>query len=318
MNILVTGATGFLGRVLCRHLRRQATLLVELGSRDADLTYAGSLLAYKHYRFDRIYHLAAWTRAGDFCLKHPGEQWLINQKINANVLSWWAERQPQAKLISIGTSCAYDPKLPLAEENYLKGEPIESLYAYAMTKRMLQVGLQSLNNQYGLNYLTVVPSTLYGGGYHSDGRPMHFIFDLVRKILRGRNFGELVTLWGDGHQRRELIHVEDFTRLLLGVESRRENQIINIGSGQEWSIRQYAAEICRQVGFDFQAIQFDTDRYVGAQSKKLDIQKLYAIVGAPNLRPLEEGLAQTIAWMEQTEGTAQKAYTTDAQLLEAA
>jgi GDP-L-fucose synthase len=299
MNILVTGATGFLGKTLCRQLRRRSSVLVELGSRDADLTYSASLLAFNRYRYDRIYHLAAWTRAGDFCLKHPGEQWLINQKINTNVLSWWAQHQPQATLISIGTSCAYDPNLPLAEENYLKGEPIDSLYTYAMTKRMMQAGLQAMHRQFGLNYLTVVPSTLYGGGYHADGRPMHFIFDLVRKILRGKTHGEPVTLWGDGHQQRELIHVEDFTRLLLAVEDRCANEIVNIGAGREQSIRQYAAEICRQVGYDFNAIRFDESQYTGARSKCLEIAKLRSLVGDPNPRPLEIGLAETIDWLRQ-------------------
>jgi GDP-L-fucose synthase len=297
MNILVTGATGFLGKTLCRHLRRQAGVLVELGSHDADLTYAGSLLAFNRYRYDRIYHLAAWTRAGDFCLKHPGEQWLINQKMNTNVLSWWAQYQPQATLVSIGTSCAYDPNLPLTEENYLKGEPIDSLYTYAMTKRMMQAGLEALHRQFGLSYLTVVPSTLYGGGYHADGRPMHFIFDLVRKILRGKEENESVTLWGDGHQQRELIHVEDFTRLLLAVEAQCGNTIVNIGGGYELSIRQYAAEICRQIGYDFNAIQFDESKYTGARSKCLNISKLRQLAGDPNPRPLEIGLAEIIQWL---------------------
>ena len=83
--------------------------------------------------YDRIYHLAAWTQAGDFCLRHPGEQWLINQRLNTNVLEWWQRCQPQARMICMGTSCAYDPELPLAEEYYLDGVPIESLFTYAMT-----------------------------------------------------------------------------------------------------------------------------------------------------------------------------------------
>src|SRR6185436_13243299 len=160
--------------------------------------------------YDRIYHLAAWTQAGDFALKHAAEQWVINQKINTNVLYWWHENQPQAKFVSMGTSCSYDPELPLVEENYMKGEPIESLYTYAMTKRMLYQGQRAMNKQYGHTYLTLVPSTLYGPGYHTDGRQMHFIFDLIRKILRGKIYGEKVVLWGDGHQKRELIFIDDF------------------------------------------------------------------------------------------------------------
>ena len=131
-----------------------------------------------------IFHLAAWTQAGDFCLRHPGEQWLINQKINTNTLNWWQEDQPQAKLIFMGTSCSYSPDCRLLEDNYMIGEPIESLYTYAMTKRMLLQGARAINQQYGLEYLCTVPSTLYGPGYHTDGRQMHFIFDLVKKIMK--------------------------------------------------------------------------------------------------------------------------------------
>src|SRR5439155_13507909 len=128
--------------------------------------------------------------------------WIINQQINTNVLTWWQMFQPQAKLIGVGSSCSYPPDRPLSEENYLVGEPIESLYTYAMTKRMMLVGMQALHRQFGLNYLCLVPSTLYGPGYHTDGRQMHFIFDLIRKILRGKRYGEPVVLWGDGHQSR--------------------------------------------------------------------------------------------------------------------
>ena len=138
------------------------------------------------------------------------------------MLAWWQDRQPQAKLICIGTSCAYCPGTELAEENYLDGLPIDSLFTYAMTKRMLYVGLLALQKQFGLKYLCLVPSTLYGPGYHTDGRQMHFIFDLIRKILRGKMHGEPVVLWGDGHQTRELVYVEDFVSLALRLAAQRK------------------------------------------------------------------------------------------------
>ena len=141
MEILITGATGFLGTGLSAHLESLGHRVVRLGSRNCDLTQADSLDRFDDRRYDQIYHLAAWTQAGDFCLRHPGEQWLINQQINTNVLSWWQRRQPQAKLIAMGTSCAYAPDRELIEENYLEGQPIDSLFTYAMTKRMLYVGL---------------------------------------------------------------------------------------------------------------------------------------------------------------------------------
>ncbi len=301
MNILVTGATGFLGRVLCAQLKAAGHHVVELGSQKCDLTKPYSLDSYNDVSYRHIYHLAAWTQAGDFCLDHPGEQWVINQQINTNVLAWWQRSQLQAKLICMGTSCAYDPTLGAVEDNYLQGQPIESLYTYAMTKRMLYVGLRAIRQQFGGAFLYVVPSTLYGPGYHTDGRQMHFIFDLIRKILKGKYFQDPVVLWGDGQQERELIFVEDFVRSLLALTEINQEEIVNVGSGEALSIRHFAKCICAQVDYPFEAIQFDTSRYVGAQSKYLQVEKLKSMFPDFALTSLEDGLASTISWFLQQE-----------------
>ncbi len=302
MKILVTGSSGFLGTTLCRRLRERADLVVGLNSRNCDLTKADSLLGFNEHRYDQIYHLAAWTQAGDFCLKHPGEQWIINQQINTNTLAFWQSHQPQAKLISIGTSCSYAPGQPLVEENYLAGLPIESLFTYGMTKRMLHVGQMALHKQFGLRFLTVVPATLYGAGYHTDGRQMHFIFDLIRKILRGKQLGELVVLWGDGHQKRELMLVDDFVSAMLPLAETCDNDLVNVGAGEEFSIREFARKICHIVGYNFDKIQFDTSRYVGARSKRLDVTKLMRLLPGFRPTPLGAGLELTIrAFISQHE-----------------
>jgi GDP-L-fucose synthase len=303
MKILVTGATGFLGRALYAQLDVLGHEVTAVGSRDCDLTRADSLNIFSGRAFERIYHLAAWTQAGDFCLYHPGEQWVVNQKINTNVLAWWQHSQPQAKLISIGTSCAYAPDHELVEGNYLAGIPIDSLFTYAMTKRMLYVGLLALHKQYGLNYLQVVPSTLYGPGYHTDGRQMHFIFDLIRKIIRAKTYGEPVVLWGDGYQSRELVYVDDFVRILLNLSDTCRNDLVNIGAGEEFTIRRFAQMICEHLNFDLDAIRFDTSRYVGARSKCLNIEKLRSLVPDLLLTPLSSGLSATIDWVQSHQPT---------------
>lgn len=296
MKILITGGTGFMGSALVRRLSADGHAVTALGSRDADLMRPDALDQFSGTRFDQIYHLAAWTQAGDFCLRHPGEQWIHNQQINTTVLGWWSQSQPQAKLIAIGTSCAYDPNLPLVEDNFLAGLPIESLFTYGMTKRMLYVGLRALAQQFGLKYLFVVPSTLYGPGYHTDGRQLHFIFDLLRKIVRGRMLGEPVVLWGDGHQSRELVLADDFVQATVELAAGTDNEIVNIGAGQEYSIRRFAQLICDEVGFDFEHIEFDTSRYVGARSKCLDIARLTELLSNFRQTPLADGLRQTVAW----------------------
>ena len=299
MKIFVTGATGFLGTRLCQTLTDAGHQVIAIGSRQCDLTRLGSLDALGLPPVDRIFHLAAWTQAGDFCLRHPAEQWIINQQMNTNVLDWWQRQQRQAQLISIGTSCAYDAELELEEQNYLTGQPIESLFTYAMTKRMLYSGLLAFRKQWNLPSLTVVPSTLYGPGYHTDGRQMHFIFDLIRKILRGKYLNDPVILWGDGYQRREVIHIDDFVRLMLKLAEGCQYDLVNIGAGVEYTIRDFAQMICEIVDYPPDRIQYDTSRYVGAKSKCLKIDRLQELVPDLSLTPLKAGLRDVVGWFNQ-------------------
>ena len=295
-NILITGASGFMGKALSVRLAAESHQLVLLDSRSADLTKDSSLLKYNDLKYDLIFHLAAWTQAGDFCLHHQGEQWVINQQINTSTLSWWQKYQPQAKLIAFGTSVSYATEENLSEDNYMLGIPNEKFYSYAMTKRMLYSGLVCLHKQFGMSYLYAVPSTLYGPGYHTDGRQMHFIFDLIRKIIRGKEYGGQVVLWGDGNQRRELVYIGDFIQILLRLSGQVDNELINIGAGKDYSIRDFASHICDLVGYDYSSISFDTTKYVGAKSKCLNVSKLKALLPDLERTSLREGLNKTIQW----------------------
>lgn len=299
MNILITGASGFIGRSLSQRLRSGGHTVRALSSRECDLARDNSLNTLTHAAYDRIYHLAAWTRAGDFCRTHGGEQWVVNSRINTNVLDWWRNAQPQARLIALGTSVSYTRPDDLREPFYMDGDPVGDHYAYAMSKRMLLAGLRMLAAQFGLRYSYVVPSTVYGPGYHTDGRPLHFIYDLIRKILRGKEYGARVTLWGDGHQRRELIYVDDFVTALEQLPEALHNDIVNLGTGDDHSIRDFAAAICDIVGYDPAAIQYDTSAHVGAKSKVLNITRLRALLPELTFTSLHDGLVHTIAWMQR-------------------
>jgi len=296
MNILLTGGSGFLGTAFNCFLQNAGYRVQALNSRNCDLTKSDSLLAFNQTKWDQIIHLAAWTQAGDFCLKHPGEQWVINQKINTHVLDFWQSQQPQAKLVFMGTSCAYAEGSNLRESEYMDGEPTASLYTYAMTKRMLYQGARALAQQFGLRYLCLVPSTLYGPGYHTDGRQMHFIFDLIRKIIRGKEFGEPVVLWGNGLQKRELIWLEDFIQIMWTLNQTHDNEIFNIGAGEEFTIRHFAELISSAVDYDPRKIEYDTTRYVGATSKCLNMEKTRAALSSYPQTDLSKGITQIVKW----------------------
>ncbi len=295
-KIFITGGNGFLGKFLINFLKRKGYRIKSPSSKECDLFDDRSLKKYKQ-KYDYIFHLAAWTQAGDFCLKYPGDQWIKNQKINTNILTWWKDKQPQAKLIFIGTSCSYDENGDFKESSYLKGDPIESLYTYAQTKRMLLNGAISLQKQFNLKWLCLVPSTLYGANYHDDGRQMHFIFDIIRKIILGKKKGYKVKLWGNGEQKREIIHVNDFIECMYYLRNVK-NQVINIGSKKEYSIKNFAKIICDCVGYDFGKIVFDKNKYVGSKGKKLNITKIQKYIRdyKKNLTEEKEGIAEVIEW----------------------
>ncbi len=304
MKILVTGATGFLGRHLGERLIDEGHETVELGSQQCDLTIPGSLEeVLGEEKFDEIFHLASWTRAGNYCAEHPGSQWIKNQKIDTNVLDWWQSFQPEAKMITIGSSCAYDPDLPLTEENYLKGTPTPQFLGYGYSKRMLYVGLSSLAKEEGLEGMHFIPSTLYGPEYHTDGRPMHFIYDLMRKTLRAKHLGEDLVLWGDGSQTREIMHVNDFIEAMLTINSASKNQLVNVGSKRKHAIREFAEMICDEVGYDFGKVQYDTSKPSGAKSKYLVLDKMDSLVGEGyREKDLREGIRETVSWMLNNRG----------------
>lgn len=296
----MTGGSGFLGQVFVKKLLALGHHVEAPLSSECNLWAAESLDYYNDKPVDVILHLAAWTQAGDFCLRHPGEQWINNQLINTNVLNWWVKNHPSAKLVFMGTSCAYAESSELVEKNYMAGEPTQSLYTYAMTKRMLFQGARSLGEQFDLDWIGIVPSTLYGPNYHLDGRQMHFIFDLIKKILRGKFLGEPVVLWGDGYQRRELIHVSSFVDLSLDITQKCNRELVNLGAGEDYSIRDFANKICRIIGYDRNLIRYDTTKYVGARSKVLDVNKAKTILDSYDKRliDLDAGLQSTIQWFK--------------------
>ena len=295
MKALVTGATGFLGRHLVRRLEKEGIQVFISTSKVANLKKVENLYIYNDIKFDYIFHLAIVTKAGDYALHHQGDQWLNNQLLNTNILQYWKEHQPQAKMVAMGTSGSYTPGAPMKEENYLIGTPDEGLYTYAMTKRMLLVGLESIHKQYGLKWLHFIPSTLYGPDFELDDN--HFIFDFVRNFYNAKHKGEKVVLWGDGEQRRELIYVDDAIETMVQL-LHKENETYNLGTGKDNTINEFARIVGEVYNYDFGLVSHDLSRYVGVREKKLDTTKLsQALSSQPFLNTsLKDGIRETVKY----------------------
>jgi len=268
---LVLGSTSFFGRHFLKRARRQLEI-TELNSQSCDLL-TDKIYEFNKIKYDYIFYFSVKTEAGGYCQEHPGEQYLINQSMNARVLNYWAKIQPQAKFITFGSSCSYSDDILKSEDNYLLG-PCESGYeVYGMIKRMLLIGLRALASEYDMNYTFYVPSCLYGPDY--DKGDKHFIYDITRKICDAKYHNtEPVILWGNGHQKRELIFVEDAVDVVLESLTCKNNEIINLSTGKDNSIREYAKTICDIIGYDFKKIQFDVTKFVGAREKKLIVDKI--------------------------------------------
>jgi GDP-L-fucose synthase len=294
MKIFITGGSGFLGSHWVTHLNSLGYEVTAPNSKECNLKVQTDLNSFTK-NFDLILHLAAWTQAGDWCLTHPGEQWLLNQQINYHILDWWLNHQPQAKLIGIGTSCSYDPTMPLTEENYLVGKPDNSLLTYAYTKRMLYQGMVALSSQFSLDFLHLIPATLYGNNYASSHKQKHFIFDLIDKINRGKKLNETVELWGDGYQRRELTYVQDFINNSMELITKNTfNESFNLGSNQDYTIREFAQLICDIVDYDFNKIVFNENKFTGVRKKLLDSSKAINLLANYQISNLQSTLRDIV------------------------
>ena len=288
MKILITGSTGFVGRHLIKKLKDHE--VTEINS--SNFT---SMWSLENNSYDVIIHLAVKTAAGGYCQEHPGEQWIINSSINADMLAYWAQYQQRATMITFGSSCGYSNSEVKSEENYLKGEVEEGYEVYGNIKRNLLIGLNALNKEFAMDSYYLIPSVFYGPDY--DINDKHFIFDLIRKIVTAKNGGEEVVLWGDGNQERELIYIEDAIELIIAcMDNPEAPKMFNLSSGKTHTLKEYAQIICDIVGYNFNLVKWDTNAFVGSPSKKLINTHLQDY----KFTQLRTGLEKTIKYYENS------------------
>jgi len=283
---LITGNTGFLGRFLVEEMKNDYQLFFS-NSKENNLL-DNDLKALEEVELDFIFHCAVKTAAGGYCQQHPGEQFIINQKMNNNILEFWKEHQPQSRFVTFGSSCSYNDNVKKIEENYMEGIPETGYEVYGMIKRMLLVGLKAFDQEYKMKYSFFIPSTLYGENYDINDR--HFIYDLIKKICLAKYKKEQpVVLWGTGDQRRELIYVQDAVKIILN-QLEGDSNVVNLSTGVDFSIKDYARAICEIVDYDYNKILFDTTKFMGAKEKKIHNNK----IKNERFTALKEGLTTTI------------------------
>jgi GDP-L-fucose synthase len=204
-----------------------------------------------------------------------------------------------SKFVAIGTVCSY-PKftpVPFREDDLWNGYPEETNAPYGLAKKMLLVQSQAYRQQYGYNSIFLLPVNLYGPGDNFDLESSHVIPALIKKCLDAKTRGdEAIEVWGDGSPTREFLYVEDAAEgILLAAEHYHDSQPINLGSGNEVSIKVLVEIIARLSGFEGKIV-WDTTRPNGQPRRSLDTSRAHQLLGFSARMGLEEGLRQTIAW----------------------
>jgi GDP-L-fucose synthase len=203
------------------------------------------------------------------------------------------------KVIVTGTICAY-PKfapIPFREADLWNGYPEETNAPYGLAKRLLSVQSQAYRDQYGLNSIVLFPVNLYGPRDNFDLKTSHVIPAMIRKFIEAReaNASE-VTLWGDGSPTREFLYVEDAADgLVRAAESYDSSEPVNLGSGEEISIRDLATQVAQATGFTGKLI-WDTSQPNGQPRRCLDVSRARERFGFEAKTPFADGLRRTIGW----------------------
>ncbi len=302
-RVAVTGGAGFLGRFVVRKLRERGCLQVFAPrSRDHDLREQEAVRRmYEIARPHLIIHLAGSVGGIGANQRYPGRFFYDNLVMGAHLLEQ-ARRFEVPKFVGIGTVCAYpmSTPVPFKEEDLWDGYPEETNAPYGLAKKMMLVQSQAYRAEYGYNAIHLLMSNLYGPGENLDPETSHGLASMVRKFVDARNLGhDHVILWGDGSPTREFLYVEDAAEgILLASELYDLSEPINLGSGEEISIRELAGKIRDLAGFVGQ-VRWDPNKPNGQPRRCVDVTRAKRHFGFEASTPLDEGLRRMISWYEK-------------------
>lgn len=299
-SIVVTGGAGFLGQHVVNLLKKQGCIRVNVPrSKDYDLRKEQHIVRMlDDLQPDVVFHLAAVVGGIGANEKNPGSFFYDNLVMGAHLIEHSRHKGVQ-KLIAIGTICSY-PKyvpIPFREDDLWNGYPEETNAPYGLAKKMMLVQSQAYRKQYGFNSIYLLPVNLYGPGDNFDLETSHVIPAIIRKCEEAKKRGDAsVTLWGDGTPTREFLYVEDAAEgIVQAARSYNSSAPVNLGSGEEISIRELAETIRQLIGYEGEIV-WDTKRPNGQPRRKLDVRLAKQQFGFEAKTTMRDGLERTIRW----------------------
>lgn len=303
-RIYVAGHRGMVGSAIIRALEGKGATLLTATRAELDLCNQAAVDAWFAKHKPQLVFLSAAKVGGILANStYPAEFLYENLMIEANIIHA-AYRSGVEKLLFLGSSCIY-PKLadqPIREEALLTGplEPTNEWYAVAKIAGIKLA--QAYRKQYGCNFISAMPTNLYGPNDNFDLATSHVLPALIRKFHEAKKSGaKEVSIWGSGTPRREFLHVDDLAAALLFLMEKYEGEeIVNIGTGEDLTIRDLAQMIARITGYGG-ALAFDATKPDGTPRKLLDVSRARALGWQAKI-PLEQGVRETYEWFVHNEG----------------
>jgi GDP-L-fucose synthase len=297
-RVWVAGHRGMVGSALMRRLARENCELLAVSHAELDLRRQAEVEAWMTRHHPQAIFVAAATVGGILANDtRPAEFLYDNLLIEANIVHA-ARAIGVEKLLLLGSACVY-PRLapqPMREEALLTGplEPTNQWYAIAKISGMMLC--QAYRTQYGCDFISAQPNNLYGPGDNYDLESSHVIPALIRKVHEAKLAGaETVTVWGTGAPLREFLYVDDLADALVFLMQRYSDDLhINVGTGEEVSIRELVMRVAEAVGWHGRLV-FDTSRPDGMPRKLVDVSRLQ-VLGWRARTPLRDGLKLAYDW----------------------
>ncbi len=299
-KVLVTGGGGFLGRFVVGKLRaRGCQEIVVPRSKDCDLRERDAIVRmFQVTRPDILIHLAAVVGGIGANRANPGRFFYDNAIMGLQLMEY-ARQFNVPKFVALGTICAY-PKftpVPFTEADLWNGYPEETNAPYGLAKKMLLVQAQAYRAQFGFNAIYLLPTNLYGPGDNFDLETGHVIPAIIRKCLEAKEEGRPeIVLWGDGSPTREFLYVEDAAEaIVLAAERYDGPEPVNLGVGEETSIRDLVQMVASEVGFTGR-LTWDTSKPNGQPRRCVDPSRAKELFGFEARYGLRDGISKTVSW----------------------